>query len=149
MITEKTMVWSDHGRRYREDTGDMIMGRYRLPNKDIWKICDGTAVYLSESMAGKYYRRLALDAMAGLLRPFAYARGPATGIGTQRILGKPCEVRQAGRFKTWVWKGVVLKIDWSTPGGEANRLVAVRLQTPARVPPALFRVPSGFRLLPD
>jgi len=99
-------------------------------------------------MAGKYYRRQPVDSITALMSPFAYAQVPASLIGGQRVLGKPCEVRKAGRFKVWVWKGVVLKIDWSVPGGEADQLVSVRLQSPAPVSPKQFHVPAGYRLIP-
>ncbi len=65
-------------------------------------------------------------------------------IGTEEILGKPCEIYEIFGVKSWQWEGIPLKTEMEMVGKNAQ--VATSIETDVTIPASRFRVPSGIKI---
>jgi hypothetical protein len=136
------LVWTENGKRFRQDTSGTSKQSAKGPQKIVsWTIGDGNNIYMHQSTMGKQVMRIPLPKTG--TSPISAPGGKTVGKGT--VLGRPCEIRQVGPGKVWVWKGIALKNE-QTGGGATMVMEATAIQTPARNAPELFKVPAGYTI---
>jgi hypothetical protein len=148
-----TFTWVDHGRRYREDVQLVTGERW-------WCFFDGTAFY---SHAPRYGRRVLCWSRSGVpaftgfpLFSLPSDAGDLAGHGV--VLGRTCEIRAHGpgeardvayARKVWLWHALALRIEYpiELPASSGpDQVVATRIEPGPALSPALFEVPSGYRV---
>ena len=66
-------------------------------------------------------------------------------VGTETILGKPCDVYEISGMKIWLWKGLNLKSETSMMGKYTSEAVSVGVNT--RISASQFKPPSDVKIL--
>lgn len=68
-------------------------------------------------------------------------------IGTEKILGKECEIWEIKKMgtKSWIWNGLTLKTTTNIAGMVMD-MTALRLEENIKVPEEKFKVPDGVRI---
>lgn len=66
-------------------------------------------------------------------------------IGTETILGKPCEIYEISGMKIWIWNGLNLKSETSMMGYYCAEAVSLKVDT--RIPTSQFEPPSGITIV--
>ncbi|MFN3651673.1 MAG: hypothetical protein ACK47B_19020 [Armatimonadota bacterium] len=154
-----TLAWAESGKRFRQDM-DMKTSFPGAPKGQApqsikgWAISDGTYLYMHQANQGKTVKRIK---MQGNTNPFAsmMPMGGQVGnagkvVGKATVLGKPCQIREAGGAKAWVWNGLPLKVEVAGPqqgGVQLNmNMTATKLETAPKFAANHFKVPSGYKI---
>ena len=66
-------------------------------------------------------------------------------VGTETILGKPCDVYEISGMKIWLWKGLNLKSETSMMCKYTSEAVSVGVNT--RISASQFKPPSDVKIL--
>ncbi len=154
------LAWTDGGKKFRweQSFSGATLGASASnakgsapPTIKQWTVSDGKYLYLHLPLQGKVVSRIQLtpeaikQASAGMQIPGLNGdKGKVVGKGT--VLGKPCEIREAGGYKVWLWKGVPLKLQ-STGQGMDLSAVATKIAVPTKLSPATFKVPAGYKVV--
>ena len=146
-----TLSWIEHGKRFRQEMEASATGPQQTTTIQNWTIGDGKYLYVYQPMFGKQILRTKMPKVgAGQSGPASFStHGKNAGklIGRAKLLGKPCEIRQSGSAKLWSWRGLMLKMEKSADKtSPAMRMEAVRLEERAKLNPADFRVPKGYKI---
>ncbi|PIQ26843.1 MAG: hypothetical protein COW63_17110 [Bacteroidetes bacterium CG18_big_fil_WC_8_21_14_2_50_41_14] len=64
-------------------------------------------------------------------------------VGTEKILGKTCDIVEVLGTKSWIYEGVTLKSEGKVMGIEANE-IAVKFEENIHIPTSKFEVPKGI-----
>lgn len=64
-------------------------------------------------------------------------------IGAGRVLQRPCEIYDKDGARVWIWQGMVLRMQVTTPQWGAVTVEATRLTIPFPQDPSRFRPPAG------
>jgi hypothetical protein len=141
------LSWIESGKKFRQDTkGTANLGQRQM-SMESWAISDGTHLYMHQPMLGKQVRRMKIpkDAAHGPEMPgMPTGKNAGKVVGKGTVLGKPCEIRQVGSAKVWLWQGLMMKME--TEGAQSVRMVATKVETNAKLPATLFKVPSGYEI---
>ncbi len=65
-------------------------------------------------------------------------------IGTESIIGKPCEIYSGMGTKIWIWNGIALKTDVKVLG-QKTTWTATSVKVNENVPSSKFEVPSDIK----
>lgn len=154
------LAWADGGKkiRWEQNISGAALGASAstakggaAPTISQWTVSDGKYLYLHLPLQGKVVTRIKLtpdtlrQASAGMQIPGLNGdKGKAVGKGT--VLGKPCEIRESGGYKLWLWKGLPLKIQMAGQGMDLS-VVATKVEAPAKLSAATFKVPAGYKIV--
>ena len=149
-----TMLWSNSGARFRQDSS-LRIGAGGGMNLKTWTIFDGKSLYVAmppmpgSAGAGTRVMRMKLPPNALASMPGSIGMPGMSGLNAAQ--GK-------GRFKLWMWQSLPLRADIQmlvnprgrrgAPGATSVRVSmrATSLNTSARPSPALFRLPAGSQV---
>lgn len=163
-----SLIWADSGKKFRSDAnltmgapgaragaakpgGAAMAGAPMSGTLKQWTIADGKFLYVHLPMQGQVVSRIPQtperlkQATSGAAVPLAGGdKGKVIGKGT--VLGKPCEIRESGNFKMWMWKGLPLKMEMMNQGMNLT-IIATKVEAPAKVAATAFKVPSGYQIV--
>jgi outer membrane lipoprotein-sorting protein len=150
-MTGTTLVsWIEGGRKFRQDMTGSITAEKRRTKITGWTISDGVHMYSHSSQLGKKVMRMKVPDQAkrlsGGLPLIAVAKNTGKLVGRGTVLGKPCEIREIGRGKLWVWNGLPLKAEMDVGQGRKMTTTATRVETSVKLSPSLFKVPPGYKV---
>lgn len=151
------LTWAEGGKKFRQDismSGTAPNAPSGTPPMTIqmWAFGDGKNVYSYQPMMGKQVVRMKVPKGAGAGAagtPGAPPLGAMKGgkvVGKGTVLGKPCEIRQVGTAKIWMWKGLALKMESAGGQGPEMSMVARKLDMPFKAPASKFQVPAGYTI---
>lgn len=148
------LTWAESGKKFRQDitmSGTPPNAPAGTPPMTIqmWAFGDGKNLYSYQPLMGKQVLRMKMP-KGGAAAPGApgappigdLKNGKVVGKGT--VLGRPCEIRQVGSSKIWMWKGLALKMENAGGQGPQMSMVATKLEMPYNAPAARFKVPTGY-----
>lgn len=146
-------TWSAYGQKFRQDSqivAAALTGGSSTPIKT-WTLCDGKAFYSFIPTLGQSVIRMPMPKSgkggSSLGLP-SLPPGQKFGkkVGTEKILGRTCEVRQQGENKVSFWEGLPLRGNF-TQGGNTVKMVATSLKTGVAVKATMFAVPKGLQVV--
>lgn len=151
------LTWIESGKKFRQDitmTGTPPNAAAGTPPMTVqmWAFGDGKNVYSYQPMMGKQVFRMKMPKAGAKGAPGSPGTPPIGGmqggkvIGKGTVLGKPCEIRQLGTSKIWMWKGLALKMENSGGQGPQMSMVATKLEMPFKAPASRFQVPAGYTI---
>jgi hypothetical protein len=148
----QTVTWIESGKRTRtEATMQAGQGDQKM-TMNTWSISDGTYVYtFSPMMGGKKLLRMKLPKGNGsgvTSNQPLIAMGSKAGkvVGKGDVLGKPCEIREVGPAKVWIWDGLNLKTETKQGPVGNMTVVATKIETGVKASPDKFKVPKGYEV---
>src|SRR5688500_9823223 len=136
------LQWIESGKRFRQDMKGTGTAPQAFTSVESWTIGDGTYMYVHQPNMGKQVMRMKIPkaAGAGMGSPIAAGKGMGKLVGKGTIIGKPCEIREAGPAKVWIWKGLALKMESrSSPQAPPVTMLATKLEAPLKLPASLFK----------
>lgn len=163
MSGTSTLIWADSGKRFRSDAALTMTGMTGSPNAPKagaalgsgtlkqWTIADGKFLYMHLPMHGQVAQRIPQtperlkQAASGAAVPLS-GEGKGKVIGKATLLGKPCEIRESGNYKLWMWKGLPLKLEMMNQGMNLT-ITATKVEAPAKLSATAFKVPSGYKIV--
>jgi hypothetical protein len=145
------LCWAEGGKKFRQEMKGSGAGDRQITSVESWTFGDGKHIYIHQPAMGRQVMRAKAPQNAG-------AAGSATpllttdknagkAIGSGKVLGKTCQIRQMGPNKIWVWNGLALKME--SKGGPQSppmSMVATKLETGIKLSPTLFKLPAGFQI---
>lgn len=149
------LTWAEGGKKFRQDitmSGTPPNAPAGTPPMTIqmWAFGDGTHVYSYQPLMGKQVFRMKMPKGGAATAPGSPGAPPIGNlkngkvIGKGTVLGKPCEIRQVGTSKIWMWKGLALKMENAGGQGPQMSMVATKLEMPFKAPASKFKVPAGY-----
>lgn len=151
--------WINGGKQYRQEislSGSVPGQGSAVTSLDTWMINDGKNFYVHQPLMGMKVAKVKMPKPGAKKAgapgaPGAALLGAATSggkvVGKETILGKPCEIRQAGQAKIWSWHGLALKFEMTGAGQvPAMTMVATKLETALKLSPDLFKLPAGYEV---
>jgi hypothetical protein len=145
--------WAEGGKKFREEdhiTGGSGEQQVKL---NAWTVGDGTSIFRHEPTMGKQVRRIDPAKVGGSLGMtagiplIAGKKDAGTVVGKGKVLGKPCEIRQVGNFKMWVWQNLPLKGELASERGTVFSMEATKLEPSAKLDKGRFKLPSGYEIV--
>lgn len=148
-----TMMWTDFGKRFRQDTSAKVTAQGRTMDMTSWVISDGKNVYMHGPMQGQTVMKMKVDpkqiAARGGLNMMSAPKNLGKALGKATIAGKQCEIREmpkGANGKIWIWQNLPLKMELTDASGVGMTMEATKVETPVNLPANLFQVPAGMKV---
>lgn len=148
-----TMMWTDFGKRFRQDTSAKVTAQGKTMDMTSWVISDGKNVYMHGPMQGQTVMKMKVDpkeiAARGGLNMMSAPKNLGKSLGKATIAGKECEIREMPKGATgkiWIWQNMPLKMELSGANGVGMTMEATKVETPVNLPASLFQVPAGMKV---
>jgi hypothetical protein len=156
-----TVVWTEHGRRFRQDTvltrANPVPSAMGAMEYRTWIIGDPEFAYVYAPSMGRLVQRVPIREINENLAPGSVPLGPATGklLGRETLLGKPCEIRQVGEYRLWMWRQLPLRAETASRQlprsaavgpvlAQGLKVVATKLEPGYKPRPGAFKVDVSY-----
>lgn len=157
----KKFWWDNYGEKSRTEikstTTIKIFGRTSKEEQHSISVTNGTTNYTWDLIKGTAYKTsneeyvdMGKELTEGMTEAEIEQMGQdiidALGgerLGTEKILGKECEVLKIMMAKVWIYKGVPLKSEAKALGISANE-IAIEIKENIRIPASTFEPDKGI-----
>jgi hypothetical protein len=148
-----TLMWTDFGKRFRQDTKATVSAQGRTMDMNTWVLSDGKNVYMHTPMQGQTATRMKVDpkqmAAGAGMNMMAAPKNLGKSLGKATIAGKECEIHDMPNGvtgKIWVWQNLPLKLEISGKNGVGMTMEATKVESPVNLSASLFQVPAGMKI---
>lgn len=148
-----TMMWSDFGKRFRQNTAAKVTAQGKTMDMNSWVISDGKNVYMHGPMQGQTVMKMKVDpkqiAARGGLNMMSAPKNLGKSLGKATIAGKECEIREMPKGATgkiWIWQNLPLKMELTSANGVSMTMEATKVESPVTLPASIFQVPAGMKV---
>lgn len=160
-IGTKKFWWDNFGEKSRTEikstTTIKIFGRTNKEEQNSVSIADGTRVYAWDLIKGSAYKTSNaeyIDMGKELTKDMSEAEIEQMGqdiidalggerLGTEKILGKTCEVIKLMMAKVWIYKGIPLKSEAKLLGITTSE-IAIEIKENINIPQSTFTPDKGI-----